>query len=168
MRILDATVLTGEDKLDQEIEAACGCDLISDLLAFTRARMLVLTGLVTPQIIRAAEMMDLLGIVFVRGKKPTPEIVAMAAEAGIPVLCTSYPLYESAGLLFEAGLRGKCAWPCAEDDGGAATSASASASPSPGTRVDTSTGTDTGTSTGIGSDTDDKPHGARGGSCDAP
>lgn len=164
MRILDATVLTGEDKLDQEIEAACGCDLISDLLAFTRARMLVLTGLVTPQIIRAAEMMDLSGIVFVRGKKPTPEIVAMAAEAGIPVLCTSYPLYESAGLLFEAGLRGKCAWPCAEHDGGAATSAS----PSPGTGMNTSTGTNTGTSAGIGSDTDDKTRGARGGSRDAP
>lgn len=154
MRILDAAILTGEDKLDQEIEAACGCDLISDLLAFTRARMLVLTGLVTPQIIRAAEMMDLSGIVFVRGKKPTPEIVAMAAEAGIPVLCTSYPLYESAGLLFEAGLRGKCAWPCAEAGGGAATS--------------TITSTSTGASTGIGSDTDDKTRGARGGSRDAP
>lgn len=117
MRILDATLLTGEDKLDQEIEAACGCDLISDLLAFTRARMLVLTGLVTPQIIRAAEMMDLSAIVFVRGKKPTAEIVSMAEEAGIPVLCTSYPLYESAGLLFEAGLRGKCAWPGAGASG---------------------------------------------------
>jgi hypothetical protein len=117
MRVLDATVLTGEDKLDEEIEGACGCDLISDLLAFTKARMLVLTGLVTSQIIRAAEMMDLSGIVFVRGKRPTAEIVAMAAEAGIPILCTSYPLYESAGLLFEAGLRGKCAWPRAEDHG---------------------------------------------------
>lgn len=107
MRILDAVVLTGEDKLDQEIEAACGCDLISDLLAFTKARMLVLTGLISPQIIRAAETMDLSAIVFVRGKRPTTDIVQMAAEAGIPLLCTSYPLYESAGLLFEAGLRSK-------------------------------------------------------------
>jgi len=171
MRILDATILTGEDKLDQEIEAACGCDLISDLLAFTRARMLVLTGLVTPQIIRAAEMMDLLGIVFVRGKKPTPEIVAMAAEAGIPVLCTSYPLYESAGLLFEAGLRGKCAWPRTETDGGAATtsaSASAGTSTTTGTGTGIGTGVVTDTGTVIGADTDDKTRGARGGSRDAP
>lgn len=169
MRILDATVLTGEDKLDQEIEAACGCDLISDLLAFTRARMLVLTGLVTSQIIRAAEMMDLSGIVFVRGKRPTPEIVAMAAEAGIPVLCTSYPLYESAGLLFEAGLRGKCAWPRAADEGtaGAGTEdaggGSAGSRNGQGVRTGTMTDTGAGASTGVGSDTGGRTRAAGGG-----
>lgn len=111
VRILDAQILTGEDRLDEEVEAACGCDLISDILAFTKARMLVLTGLVSPQMVRTAEMMDLSAIVFVRGKKPPSEIVAMAREAGLPVLCTSYPLYDSAGLLFEAGLPGRCARP---------------------------------------------------------
>ncbi|MEW5867550.1 MAG: DRTGG domain-containing protein [Bacillota bacterium] len=111
VRILEAQVLTGEDRLDEEVEAACGCDLISDILAFTKARMLVLTGLVSPQMVRAAEMMDLAGIVFVRGKKPPSDIVGMAREAGLPVLCTSYPLYDSSGLLFEAGLPGRCARP---------------------------------------------------------
>ena len=161
MRILDARILTGEDKLDKEIEAACGCDLISDLLAFTTARMLVLTGLITPQIIRAAEMMDLSGIVFVRGKKPTPEIVAMAADAGIPVLCTSYPLYESAGLLFEAGLRGKCSWPRAEAREGSAagTRVSTDATTEAGSDADTragsraSSGTGSAPATGIASGT---------------
>ncbi len=111
VRVLDAQVLTGEERLDEEVEAACGCDLISDLLAFTKAKMLVLTGLVSPQTVRAAEMMDLAAIVFVRGKRPTPDIVAMARDAGLPVMCTSYPLYDSAGLLFEAGLPGRCARP---------------------------------------------------------
>ncbi|MEW6228352.1 MAG: DRTGG domain-containing protein [Bacillota bacterium] len=111
VRILEAQVLTGEDRLDEEVEAACGCDLISDILAFTKARMLVLTGLVSPQMVRAAEMMDLAAIVFVRGKKPPSDLVGMAREAGLPVLCTSYPLYDSSGLLFEAGLPGRCARP---------------------------------------------------------
>jgi len=157
MRILDATVLTGEDKLDQEIEAACGCDLISDLLAFTRARMLVLTGLVTPQIIRAAEMMDLSAIVFVRGKKPTAEIVSMAKEAGIPVLCTSYPLYESAGLLFEAGLRGKCAWPGAVTSGADAVA-----------RASGREGGNAPAAGGDGGNAGDSERAARGGPRDAP
>lgn len=109
VRILEAQVLTGEDRLDEEVEAASGCDLVSDILAFGKPRMLVLTGLVSPQMVRAAEMMDLAAIVFVRGKKPTSDIVAMAREVGLPVLCTSYPLYDSAGLLFEAGIPGKCA-----------------------------------------------------------
>ena len=77
-RILEAEVLTGEDKLDLHVEAGCGCDLISDVLAFTKERMLVLTGLVSPQIIRAAEMVDLAAIVFVRGKRPTPDIIDMS------------------------------------------------------------------------------------------
>ncbi len=115
-RLLEAEVITGEDKLDTSVEAACGCDLISDILAYTKPRMLILTGLVTPQIVRAAEMIDLSAIVFVRGKRPTVDIVAMAKEAGLPILCTAYPLYESAGLLFQAGLPGRGKW--ARDHGG--------------------------------------------------
>ncbi|NLJ60563.1 MAG: hypothetical protein GX338_06415 [Firmicutes bacterium] len=110
-RILEAEVLTGEDKLDLHVEAGCGCDLISDVLAFTKERMLVLTGLVSPQIIRAAEMVDLAAIVFVRGKRPTPDIIDMSRELGLPILCTRYPLYESAGLLYTAGLPGWRHWP---------------------------------------------------------
>jgi len=110
-RILEAEVLTGEDKLDLTVEAGCGCDLISDMLAFTKERMIVLTGLVSPQIIRAAEMVDLVAIVFVRGKRPTPDIIELSNELGLPIMCTHYPLYESAGLLFTAGLPGWRHWP---------------------------------------------------------
>ncbi|NLS44425.1 MAG: hypothetical protein GX969_01600 [Firmicutes bacterium] len=111
VRILDAEVLTGKDKLDMHVEAGCGCDLISDLLAFTKEKMLILTGLISPQIIRAAEMADSAAIVFVRGKRPTRDIIDMGEELGLPILCTSYPLYECAGLLFTAGLPGWRHWP---------------------------------------------------------
>jgi len=110
-RILEAEVLTCEDKLNCTVEAACGCDLISDMLAFTKEKMIVLTGLVSPQIIRAAEMVDLSGVVFVRGKRPTPDIIELSEELGIPIMCTHYPLYESAGLLFAAALPGWRHWP---------------------------------------------------------
>lgn len=72
-KLLKAKILTGEELLDQiEVKMICGSDLISDVLTFTKAKSLLLTGLTNPQIIRTAEMIDLCGIVFVRGKPPAP------------------------------------------------------------------------------------------------
>lgn len=104
--ILNAEVLSGEDKLDTEAVRGCGCDLMSDVLAFTSPGTLLLTGLTNPQVVRTAEMGDLAGIVFVRGKRPSEQVVEMARERNIPVLLTRYPLFESCGLLFAAGLKG--------------------------------------------------------------
>ncbi|HHW11728.1 MAG TPA: hypothetical protein GXX33_01790 [Firmicutes bacterium] len=106
-KLLNATVLTGEELLNQvEVKMICGSDLISDVLSFTKERSLLLTGLTNPQIIRAAEMIDLCGIVFVRGKKPGDEVIKMAGERNLPLLLTRLPLYESCGILYNAGLQG--------------------------------------------------------------
>ena len=45
-RLLDAEVLTGEDKLDTEAVTACGSDLMSDVLAFVKDKTILITGLV--------------------------------------------------------------------------------------------------------------------------
>ncbi|NLW60326.1 MAG: hypothetical protein GX073_08320 [Firmicutes bacterium] len=106
-KLLNATVLTGEDLLDQlEVKMICGSDLISDVLSFTKERSLLLTGLTNPQIIRTAEMIDLCGIVFVRGKRPGDDVITMAGESRIPLLLTELPLFESCGVLYNAGLQG--------------------------------------------------------------
>ncbi|MHB1000923.1 MAG: DRTGG domain-containing protein [Armatimonadota bacterium] len=105
-KILRADVLCGEDKLCILINNACGCDLMSDVLAFTRPGALLLTGLTNSQVVRTAEILDLKCIVFVRDKRPDAATIQMAKENGIPVLSTPYPLFESCGLLFAKGLRG--------------------------------------------------------------
>ena len=69
--ILDATVLSGEEHLDREVLAACGSDFMSDVLAYVKDQALLLTGLVNPQVVRTAEMLDMKCIDFVRGKMPT-------------------------------------------------------------------------------------------------
>jgi len=103
--VLKATCIAGSCLLDiKKAETACGADLLSDVLAHEKERTILLTGLVHPQVIRTAEIIDLVGVVFVRGKVPTLEIVRLAEEKGIPILCTSYPMYESCGLLYKAGL----------------------------------------------------------------
>lgn len=105
--LLGAEVLTrGADLSKIQVASACGCDLMSDVLAFTKEKTLLLTGLTTPQVIRTAEVSDLVGIVFVRGKRPPGDVIAMAEERGIPLLLTRLPLYETCGLLFSRGVSG--------------------------------------------------------------
>lgn len=105
--LLKAEVLAGEDLLNQvEVLVACGADLMSDVLAFTKEKTLLLTGLTNAQVIRTVEMIDLIGVVFVRGKRPGEDVIKMAREKGIPLLLTMYPLYETCGILYAAGLNG--------------------------------------------------------------
>ena len=71
-QILNAEVLYGEDKLDKEIQSACGSDLMSDVLAFVKEQTLLLTGLTNHHVIRTAEP-HVSAIVFVRGM-PAPTL----------------------------------------------------------------------------------------------
>jgi DRTGG domain. len=105
--VLKAELLVGEELLDREIVSACGSDLMSDVLAFVKERTVLLTGLTNPQVIRTAELLDVSAIVFVRGKKPTADIVDMAIEHDIALLTTDYTLFEACGKLYQAGLRGR-------------------------------------------------------------
>lgn len=103
--ILGAEVITGEEFLDKEVHAACGSDLMSDVLAFVKEKAILLTGLMNPQVIRTCEMMDIETVIFVRGKKPTDEISGMAKMKDIVIMSTEYPLYIASGKLYEAGLK---------------------------------------------------------------
>jgi len=102
--LLEADVVAGSD-LSRCIEAVGAADLMSDVLAFGRPGMLLLTGLNTPQAVHTAVVADLSGIVLVRGKRPPAEMVAPAAARGIPLLATSLTMFEAAGRLY-AALRG--------------------------------------------------------------
>jgi predicted transcriptional regulator len=104
--ILEAKVAVGQEQLDLEVSAACGADLMSDVMAFVKEKVVLLTGLVNPQAIRTADLMDIRVVVFVRGKSPTEDIVAMARENGMVLLSSKYSMFLACGRLYEAGLRG--------------------------------------------------------------
>ena len=105
--ILSATVLSGEESLELEVHSACGSDFMSDVLAYVKDRALLLTGLVNPQVVRTADMMDMKCIVFVRGKVPDQSILALAQDRGIVVMTTQLRMYTACGLLFTRGLVGE-------------------------------------------------------------
>jgi predicted transcriptional regulator len=106
LAVVDGTLLTRNANLDMEIERGCGADLMSDVLAFAKACSLLLTGLTNPQVVRTAEMADVAAIVFVRGKLPPPETIALAEEKGIPLIAAKNTMFEMCGRLYQAGLRG--------------------------------------------------------------
>ena len=104
--ILDCQVLLGEEYFDREVHTACGSDLMSDVLAFVKDQSVLLTGLCNPQVIRTAEMMDIVCLVFVRGKGPDQATVNLAVGKEITILATPYTMFEACGRLYGAGLRG--------------------------------------------------------------
>lgn len=104
LKAIDGKVITTDVDLDISVQMGCGADLMSDVLAFTHADTLLLTGLTNPQVIRTADMAGIRAIVFVRGKLPPAETVALARDKGIPLLASKYTLFETAGRLYAAGL----------------------------------------------------------------
>jgi predicted transcriptional regulator len=104
--ILNCQVLTGDDKLEEEVGVGCGADLMSDVLAFIKPNALLLTGLTNLQAVRTAEIAEVRAIVYVRGKLPDKDAIDLAKEKGIVVLCTTLPMYESCGRLYQHGLPG--------------------------------------------------------------
>ncbi|MGI5966248.1 MULTISPECIES: DRTGG domain-containing protein [Anaerotruncus] len=106
--ILKADVLCEGDGLGAEVHTACGSDMMSDVLAFVKDQSVLLTGLVNSQVVRTAEMMDMVCIVFVRGKQPDQAIIDLAQERGIAVMTTPYRMFAACGLLYSNGLRGGC------------------------------------------------------------
>ncbi len=101
---LGATVALGQERLDMEVEHAFASDLMSDVLTLKDTPILV-TGLCNVQTIRTCDMATLEVIVFVRGKKPTEDMIELAEENDMVLICCPYSMFKACGLLYQAGLK---------------------------------------------------------------
>lgn len=102
---VQGTVLNPEVQANAEIVGGCGADLMSDVLAVVKPEAVLLTGLCNLQVVRTAEMADVRAIVFLRGKQPTPEMVELATQKGIPLISSQRGMFECCGRLYCSGLR---------------------------------------------------------------
>ena len=105
-RILDATLLVGEDKLGIDITRCGASDLMSDILAGPSEGSLLLTGLTTVQVIRTASIAGIGVIAFVRGKTAPPEVLELARAGGMPLLSAPHSMFVACGRLHAQGLSG--------------------------------------------------------------
>ena len=103
---LDCELIWGEELINKEVRTACGSDMMSDVLAYVKDQSVLLTGLCNPQVIRTAEMMDIICIVFVRGKMPDESMIELAKERGIVLMRTSHRMFTACGTLYANGLHG--------------------------------------------------------------
>lgn len=104
--ILKAEVIYGHNYLEEEVKSAGGSDLMSDVLAFGQSDTLLLTGLTNAQSVRTADIIEAKAIIYVRGKQPDKEGIALARQKKIPILSTKYMMYKACGLLYNHGLPG--------------------------------------------------------------
>ncbi len=103
--LLCAEVVCGEEMLEEDVHSACGCDMMSDVLAYVKDQAVLLTGLCNLQVVRTAVMMDMKCIVFVRSKRPTDDIIELAKDSGIAVLTSAERMYSACGILYTNGLQ---------------------------------------------------------------
>ena len=101
---VNGTVLTGEVSLTREVEYGFSSDLMSDVLTLLDDNILLITGLSNNQAVRTAEMSDIHQVLFVRGKMPDKGMIQMAKEHGITLITTSYSMFRTSGILYNAGL----------------------------------------------------------------
>ena len=101
---LGASVGLGANKLDMEVEHCFASDLMSDVLTLKDTPVLI-TGLCNVQTIRTCDMANLEVVIFVRGKRPTEDMVELADENDMVLICTPYSMFKTCGLLWELGMK---------------------------------------------------------------
>lgn len=103
--LLDAKVICG-DLSQNPIEThwAVAADLMSNIMLDAPDGCILITGLVNPQVIRTAEMMNVGAIVLVKGKTATKQMISLADQRGIVLMETNEPMFTACGKLYKGGL----------------------------------------------------------------
>ncbi|WP_255434163.1 DRTGG domain-containing protein [Carboxylicivirga sp. M1479] len=102
--VLDAQIVCGDSFIDHEVDYAFASDLMSDVLTLDSEQVVLITGLTNIQTVRTAEMADINCIVFVRGKRVTPEMIEVANENNTVLIECQYSMFKTIGLLHEVGV----------------------------------------------------------------
>jgi len=90
---------------DKDVTGVYISDMVSDVIANAKAGNLLVTVQIHNNVIAAANLVDIAGIVVTQGKLPADDVVKMAEKAEIPVLSTNLNRWQVATRLYEAGIR---------------------------------------------------------------
>ena len=101
-RCIGAQIISGDTCPQRIVEKIYAGDRVSDLLNEASDRTLLVTNLMSLQMIRVAELMDVPAICFVNGVSPEPEIVAQADNAGTTLMVSPIGVFETCGLIYQS------------------------------------------------------------------
>ena len=103
--LLGCTELLTVDRAGgREIPGCFAADLMSEVLAFSGHGALLVTGLTSLQSLHTAEVIDAQAVLYVNGKRPDAQVLALARARGLPLLSTTLTMYEACGRLHRGGL----------------------------------------------------------------
>jgi hypothetical protein len=112
VKLLEAKIHHLPQDYDVDIIYGGASDLMSDVLtymsdlpAYVPKGMVLITGLLNPQVIRTAGLSDISAVIFTRGKVPNDKIIEKASKNTIAVMSTSHKTYTTCGLLYCSGLQ---------------------------------------------------------------
>jgi hypothetical protein len=104
-RLIEGEVLSHNNLSDSSVNKAFASDLMSDVLTLTTDSLILITGLANVQTIRTAEMAEIKNILFVRGKKPTSEMLELAKTEKMNIITCKKSMFATCGILFNSGLK---------------------------------------------------------------
>lgn len=101
---LGLAVCCGADLSRRSITGGYAGDLLSDVMANSKAGDVWITMQVHVNIIAVAVLKELAAIILVNGRKPAEDTLKKAKEEKIPVLLSHLSAYEIAGKLYFLGV----------------------------------------------------------------
>jgi redox-sensing transcriptional repressor len=101
-RRIGAQIVSGDSCPQRVVEKIYAGDRVSDLLNEASDRTLLVTNLMSLQMIRVAELMDVPAICFVNGVCPEPDIVAKADSTGTTLMVSPIGVFETCGLIYQS------------------------------------------------------------------
>ena len=102
---LGLEVRSGADKLYMEVTGGYVSDLLSDVIANSRAGNLWVTLQIHENVVAVASLNDLAAVLMINGREPSEETRKKAEEEGIPIMISKQPAFEVVGRLYALGIR---------------------------------------------------------------
>jgi len=99
-------ILACPEAVDKEVSGGYPSDLLSDVIANSKAGYHWVTMQPHRNIIAVATLKDLAAIILVNGRTPDPETLEKAQEEKAVLLGTRLPAFELVGRLYQMGVRG--------------------------------------------------------------
>jgi hypothetical protein len=106
-RIQGTVITCAASAAEREVGGGYASDLLSDVMGNGSEGDLWVTMQKHVNIVAVAQLKGLAGIVLVNGRQLEPQAAARAEEENVPVILTSLPAFDVAGILYGLGVRGR-------------------------------------------------------------
>ena len=97
---LELKVLSGANGLDREIDGCYISDLSSDVMGNAMEGNIWITLQTHKNVMAVASLKELACVILVKNLMPNDETIEQSNDDGLPVLQTSLPTFEIAGLVY--------------------------------------------------------------------